>query len=70
LTPARNYTLGRELAAKLALKTRAPLVPAIFLLAISVAFINGYLARYVPIIVPLAMRFVGRRTPKVNVEEQ
>ncbi len=44
-----------------ALKTRAALVPAIFMLAIPVAFVNGYLARYVPLLVPVGLRLFKRR---------
>ncbi|RPJ61109.1 MAG: DUF1211 domain-containing protein [Acidobacteria bacterium] len=43
------------------LKRRAAIVPAVFLLAIPVAFINGYLARYVPLLLPIGLRLFRRR---------
>lgn len=42
-------------------KTRALLIPTIFSLAIPVAFLNPYLARYVPVLLPVALRVVNRR---------
>jgi len=43
-------------------KTRAILVPCVFLLAIPVAFLNPIAARYVPILIPLVMRAFRRWT--------
>ena len=42
-------------------KMRSLIVPSIFLLSIPVAMFNGYLARYVPILIPIVMGFVARR---------
>jgi len=43
-----------------AAKTRAVVISAVFALAIPVAFINGYAARYVPLLIPLALRLANR----------
>jgi uncharacterized membrane protein len=42
-------------------RTRAAVIPAVFMLAIPVAFINPYAARYVPLLIPLVVRVVNRR---------
>ena len=51
-------------------KTRAALVPAIFLLAIPVAFVNGYLARYVPLLVPIGLRLIAPRLSKRALKDK
>jgi len=63
-----NRVISRDLDPQLfkELKTRAALVPVVFLLAIPVAFINDYLARYVPILVPVAMKILRRRRSKTE----
>jgi uncharacterized membrane protein len=48
-----------------AAKTRAIIITSVFALSIPVAFINGYAARYVPILIPIVFRIVNRRRKKV-----
>lgn len=43
-----------------AAKTRAVAISAVFALAVPVAFINGYAARYVPLLIPLVLKLVNR----------
>ena len=48
-------------------KRRSLIIPSIFLLSLVVAFWNPYVARYVPILIPLVVRIVNRR-PKPKVK--
>ena len=43
-----------------AAKTRAVVISGVFALAIPVAFINAYAARYVPLLIPLVLRLANR----------
>jgi uncharacterized membrane protein len=43
-------------------KRRALIIPAVFLLVIPIAFIDPILARYVPILIPVALRVSRRKT--------
>ena len=47
-----------------AAKTRAVVISAVFAMAIPVAFINGYAARYVPLLIPLVLRLANRGNRK------
>jgi hypothetical protein len=44
-----------------AAKYRAAAISLVFLLTVPVAFLNAYAARYVPILIPLALKIVRRR---------
>jgi uncharacterized membrane protein len=51
-------------------KVRAAIVPAVFALTIPVAFINPYVARYVPFLIPVFIRVFRVRGAKVgDIEE-
>jgi len=45
-------------------KIRSAIVPTVFALAIPTAFLNPYLARYVPLLIPVAMKIAHRRMAK------
>jgi uncharacterized membrane protein len=47
-------------------KIRSAIVPSVFALAIPTAFLNPYLARYVPLLIPLAMKIALRRMNKLS----
>lgn len=47
-----------------AAKARAVVISIVFALTIPVAFINAFTARYVPLLIPIAIRLVNRRLKK------
>jgi len=49
-----------------AAKARAIIITSVFALSIPVAFINGYAARYVPILIPIVFRIMNRWKKKAN----
>jgi uncharacterized membrane protein len=49
-------------------KARIITMASVFALAIPVAFINGYVARYVPLLIPPLIRQVNRRMNKIEGE--